>query len=255
MVQRKYLTSHKKDYSLTEEQIKFYQDNGYLLVKGVFSKHEVDIVRKHMDEFAGDLVTNYLNMHYYKSLKKIHRGKRMCDIADQVLNSRAIPIGSIAFFCKPNNPLENGSTWHQDNYAGKSTPNSYLNLALAVDNADSSNGSLKVIPGSHKLDDLPCKPKPNFTVDEKGRRFNNAPIGNAVELPENPNIVQLEYESGDVLVLNGLTIHKADKNLHNDRWRRTMYYVYVKDGEPFFPGWTAKRCLLERYDSPKVKKQ
>ena len=28
-----------------------------------------------------------------------------------------------------------------------------------------------------------------------------------------------------------------------------MYYVYINDGSPFWPGWTAKRQLLERYDS------
>jgi hypothetical protein len=29
-----------------------------------------------------------------------------------------------------------------------------------------------------------------------------------------------------------------------------MYFVYIKDNEPFWPGWTAKRELLDRYDSP-----
>ena len=96
-------------------------------------------------------------------------------------------IGSILFYCKPNNPYEHGSTWHQDNYAGKA-PNgdNYLNLAVALDDAEESNGALKIVPGSHKLGDLPCNPKPNFSYDEQGRRYNSAPIGNNTELPDLP---------------------------------------------------------------------
>ena len=41
---------------------------------------------------------------------------------------------------------------------------------------------------------------------------------------------------------------KADKNQHSNRWRRTMYFVYINDGSSFWPGWTAKRQLLDRYD-------
>ena len=45
-----------------------------------------------------------------------------------------------------------------------------------------------------------------------------------------------------------LLVHKADKNEHPNKWRRTMYFVYVNDGSSFWPGWTAKRELLDRYD-------
>jgi hypothetical protein len=57
-----------------------------------------------------------------------------------------------------------------------------------------------------------------------------------------------------VFITGIATIHKAEKNPHPTKWRRTMYFVYVKDGEPFWPGWTAKRSLLERYDSAQYKK-
>jgi len=241
-------------YKLTQEHLDFYEKNGYLHLKKVWSTEEVDVLRNDADDYANGLFTNKLNAHKYKGLKQIHTGKKMCDIGDAILNGRAVPIGSILFYCKPNNQYENGSTWHQDNYAGKA-PNgdNYLNLAVAIDNADESNGALKVIPGSHKLGDLPCNPKANFSYDKNGRRYNSAPIGNNCELPENLPVVQLEYEAGDVLVVHSLLVHKADKNLHQDRWRRTIYFVYVNDGTAFWPGWTAKRELLDRYDSEENK--
>ena len=146
------------------------------------------------------------------------------------------------------NEYENGSTWHQDNYAGKAPiGDDYLNLAISIDDADESNGALQIVPKSHKLGDLPCNPKPNFSYDDQGRRYNSAPIGNNCELPDLP-VLQLEYEAGDVIVVHSQLVHKADKNQHSNRWRRTMYFVYINDGSSFWPGWTAKRQLLDRYD-------
>tara|TARA_R110000824_G_scaffold139029_2_gene303993 strand:- start:1272 stop:2012 length:741 start_codon:yes stop_codon:yes gene_type:complete len=237
-------------YKLTKEQLDFYDENGYLHLKSVWSKEEIDLIRRDMDDLADGHYTNKLDQHYHKNIKRVHVGKKMCDIGDAILSHRAIPIGSITFFCKPNNPLELGSTWHQDNYAGKSPDgNDYINLAVAIDDADKTNGALLVIPGSHKLGMRPCNPKPNFSRDEKGRLYQSAPIGNDCELPSDMPVVQLEYKSGDVLAVSGLLIHKADKNDHPTRWRRTIYFVYIKEGAPFWPGWTSKRELLERHDS------
>ena len=237
---------------INNKQLDFYNNNGYLHIKKVVDDNECDNLINDADEFANGFYTNYLQMHKYKGFKKLHTGKKLCGIADKILHKRAIPIGSIFFYCMPNNPLENGSTWHQDNYASKSPMGTYLNLALALDSADENNGALMVVPGSHKLGDLPCNPKPNFSIDEQGRMYNSSPIGNDCALPDNLPIVELKYEKGDILAVHAHLVHKANKNEHKTRWRRTMYFVYIMEGEPFWPGWTAKRELLERYDSPKL---
>ena len=242
------LNTHMDSYKLSEEQVIFYRENGYLHLKKVWSDEEVDIMREDSDEYADGLFTNKLNAHKYKSLQQAHTGKKMCDIGDILFEGRAVPIGGILFYCKPNNKYENGSTWHQDNYAGKApNGNDYLNLAIAIDDAKESNGALKIVPGSHKLGNLPCNPKANFAYDEQGRRYNSAPIGNDCELPDLP-ILQLEYEAGDVLAVHSQLVHKADKNKHQNLWRRTLYFVYVNDGTPFWPGYPARRELLDRYD-------
>ena len=96
-----FIKTHMEPYVLSEDQISFYNEEGYLHLKGVFPKRDIDVVRKDMDSFADGRYTIYLDMHHYKSLKQIHRGKKMCDIADALVGGqRAIPIGSTAFFCK-----------------------------------------------------------------------------------------------------------------------------------------------------------
>ena len=244
----------KKKDSLSKEQLYFYEQNGFLKIENVFEEEEIKALRKDLDDFSDGHYTSKVDSHYYGTIQKIHTGKKLCDIGDAILNDRSIPIGSIAFYCKPNNPLEHGSTWHQDNYAGR-TPdgNNYLTLTVALDDADADNGALMVIPGSHKWGELPCNPKPNFSRDNQGRLYASAPTGNNVDLPSDCQILQLDYKAGDVLALGGLLVHGAKKNEHKSRWRRSIYLIYIKDGEPFWPGFTSKRCLLERYDSPNYK--
>lgn len=259
------LKSHNDSFELSQDQIDFFHENGYLLVKNVWNKEEIDIIRKDLDEAAANNFTVRLDMHFHKSIKQAHRSKKMCDIGDAICKGRAIPIASTTFFCKPGNPKEYGSIWHQDNFAPMA-PNggNYLNLALIVDDADESNGSLVVVPKSHRLGMLKFEPTPNFSYDENGNLVQSAPIGDAKklsdytddngdQLSDDLETLQLEYEAGDILVVHGLLLHKADKNMHPTKWRRTIYAVYVKENEPFWPGWTAKRQLLERYDSPNYK--
>ena len=162
----------QKGIELSQEQIDFYYENGYSHLKKVFTEEQCQLLISEADDYANGHFTNYLHMHKSGLFQEVHTGKNLCDIGDKVLGKRVIPVGSIFFFCKPNNPLENGSTWHQDNYASRAPMNAYLNLALSLDDADETNGALMVVPGSHKLGDLPCNPKPNFSYDENGRMFN-----------------------------------------------------------------------------------
>jgi len=243
-----------KQLNLSEEQIKLFHESGFLHLKKVIPEDVCNELIKDSEEFAGGKYTNYLQMHKYKNFQKLHTGELLCKLGDQIFGSRAIPVGSIFFYCKPGNyKYEHGSTWHQDNYAAKAPFGSYLNIAVSLDRADKDNGSLMVVPGSHKLGDLPCDPKANFSKDEEGNLYCSAPIGNNTELPSQSNIVQLEYERGDILLVHAHLVHKAEQNKHPTRWRRTMYFVYIKEGEPFWPGWTAKRELLERFDSEECK--
>jgi len=241
---------------LSDEQVKFFHENGYLHLRGVFTEEECVEIIESAEICANGHYTNYIDMHLRSpALKKAITGKKLCDIGDDIFyGQRAVPVGSGYFFCKPGNPLEHGSTWHQDNYAPKAVFGCYLNLGLALDDADASNGALQIIPKSHLLGDLPCDPKANFSYDDEGKLYNSAPIGNNCEVPSDLSILQLEYKRGDVICIHAQLVHRADRNDHPTRWRRKAYLDYIKDGEPFWPGWTAKRMIMDRYDSPRFGK-
>ena len=74
------------------------------------------------------------------------------------------------------------------------------------------------------------------------------PAGNETEVPEGFEPKQLTYSKGSVLLMHGHTLHGAPANPHAERWRRKWYMHYIKDGHPFWPGWNARRNLIDRND-------
>ena len=69
------LKTHMDSFSLTDEQAKFYDENGYLKLEKVWSEEEVNIIKKDLDDFADDFFTNKLDAHYYKSIQTVHTSK------------------------------------------------------------------------------------------------------------------------------------------------------------------------------------
>jgi hypothetical protein len=236
-----------KETSITPDQRHFSQENGYLVVEKFLSEEECSPLRAEANRAAAGHYANLLNLHEKSAAFHgllIHPG--ILRLADAIQGARMIPIGSIFFFCRPGNELENGSANHQDNYAAKAPYGSYFVCGVALDDADEANGSLVVYPGSHRLGELPSSPAKNFEFDEQGRVSKAYPIGNAVEVPAPFKPLQLRYPAGSLIFLHGHIVHSAPKNPSATRWRRKMYLHYIKDGDPFWPGWNAKRRLIER---------
>ena len=232
---------------ITPEEKNFYAENGYFLKPDVVDPAYIEKLKNAADANANKRFTVVLDMHL--KLQEFHSlmvAPKLLSLADTLLDARMIPIGSVFFFCQPNNSADNGSQPHQDNYAPRSPFGSYLVLAVALDDASSENGSLVVYPKTHLLGDLPAGGSTNFVYDDNGEILSLNPIGNRVEIPDGYDPVQLEYKAGSVIFMHAHTIHEAPKNPSMNHWRRKIYMHYIKDGHPFWPGWSAKRRLIER---------
>ena len=51
------------------------------------------------------------------------------------------------------------------------------------------------------------------------------------------------------MVVNGLLVHKAKKIIIQQNGEELFILCIMKESTSFWPGWTAKRELLDRYDS------
>ncbi|MBL4889303.1 MAG: phytanoyl-CoA dioxygenase family protein [Candidatus Lindowbacteria bacterium] len=236
----------RKTHDLFDEQITLYRDQGFLIVPGFLPAHHCDRITDAIDTFVGQDYRNYLNLHDEVSeVGDLLLDRDLLRLLDRLQNHRMIPIGSIFFFCKPGNPLEKGSVMHQDNYAPKSPYGSYLVASIAFDDADASNGALAVCPGTHKFLDLDNVPSKNFEIDDQGNVTRAYSIGNEVQVPGGHEPITLTYKKGDLLLLHAHTVHGAQENT-SDRCRRQIYMHFIKNGDPFWPGWNANRKIIDR---------
>jgi ectoine hydroxylase-related dioxygenase (phytanoyl-CoA dioxygenase family) len=232
---------------LASEQIEFFNKNGYLVVEKFLSEERCEHLNRKASEVAGGHFANMLNLHRKSAdFHNLLTDPGILALSDSLQQARMIPIGSIYFFCKPGNPLEQGSNMHQDNYAVKAPYAAYFVCGVSFDDADAENGSLIVYPGSHQCGDLPNVPSKNFEYDSSGNISKSYPIGNQVQIPQGHDALQLQHSRGSLIFLHSHTIHGAPKNSSPDRWRRTIYMHYIKDGEPFWPGWNARRQIIDR---------
>lgn len=224
-----------------------YRDEGFLLVPGMLGGERCDLLADEAERLAAGRYQNYLRFHEESEpFRALITDTALLTMLDTVQRHRMVPVGSIFFFCKPGNELEQGARWHQDNYAAKAPFGSYVVVGVALDDADEENGALVVFPGTHALGELPSRPSKNFDHDDQGNVVRAYPIGSETELPPGYEPQQLAYPRGAVVLLHGHTLHGAPKNPSKTRWRRMIYLHYVKDGDPFWPGWNARRALIDR---------
>lgn len=235
-------------FRLSDDQKFFYHENGYLIIRNFFNEETCNSLKNAAIEYSKGKIHNYLNFHRdVDEFIQIISNYSLHDICDQLQNKRMIPIGSIYFFGKPNNEFENGSLPHQDNYAAKAPSGSYLVASLALDHADNSNGALFVYPGSNKLSELPYVESKNFEFNSEGDLIKNYPIGNEVEIPKGFKRVTLSYGPGDLILMHSNTIHGAEKNTNLEgKWRSQFYMHFIREGDPFWPGWNARRQIMDR---------
>ncbi|NJN83056.1 MAG: phytanoyl-CoA dioxygenase family protein [Caldilineaceae bacterium] len=156
---------------LTQDQIDFYHENGYLGVEGVLSDSEVNDLRRVTDEFvaASAAVTEHTDvfdlepthtpeeprLRRLKSPVKQHevydrtmRHPVILDIVEQLIGKGVRTNGDKLNLKYSNfgSPVE----WHQDWAFYPHTNDDLLAVGIAIDPMTVENGCLLVIPGSHR---------------------------------------------------------------------------------------------------------
>lgn len=156
---------------LTQAQVDFYHENGYLGVENVLSAHEVSELRRVTDEFVDKsrAVTQHTDVfdlepghtaesprlrrlkdpfkHHPVYLQTLHHPK-ILDIVSQLIgyglrsNGNKLNLKYSEF----GSPVE----WHQDWSFYPHTNDDLLAVGVCIDPMTMENGALLVIPGSHK---------------------------------------------------------------------------------------------------------
>lgn len=220
---------------LTQEQLDFYHANGYLHVKGVFTRTEAATFRAEAHALIERLQrvtqveatwgsarevtmtkTSLLHCHdvqFQSALfTRLIVDERLTSIAADIIGSPNVQLHHNKLFIKP---PEKGSPFpmHQDRPFFPHDKDTMIAAIIHFDDAPLAKGCVRMVPGSHKLGPLPH-------VQEGGWHL---PLD---QYPLEAS-VPCEAEAGDVLFFSYLTIHGSGVNVSNEA--RTTLLVQMRD--------------------------
>ncbi|GCE12704.1 phytanoyl-CoA dioxygenase family protein [Tengunoibacter tsumagoiensis] len=221
---------------LTPEQLHQFEEQGYLILRGVLNTEEVDqLIQTFMEikaagsvpgffepasaeEANGDILKLYPRiMHPHRfneiALRYLLDGRIQAILADLFAEE---PLAAQSmFYFKPAGAR--GQALHQDNFYLRVEPGTCIAAWFALDPADRDNGGLEVVPGTHKMD-IFCPEEADAALSFT-RDF--------VPIPEGLQALPVDLAPGDVLFFNGSLVHGSQPNRTQDRFRRSFICHYI----------------------------
>ena len=255
---------------VTEKQIRFFDEKGYLKYGKVLEQGEVGALIEGLDrvvrvelegsdessvEFslghrhdvkkAGDgprILTQYVNMWKRdKTYEKTVRHPLITGIAKTLLKTPEVRLWHDHIISKP--PEDNGHfRFHQDFYGWPLAEPRILSCWIALDDATVENGCMHVIPGSHR--------DPRFSLEAKRKELE--------ALEKDPTVkterakmegrhasfgAPVELKTGECMFHHCLNFHATPQNTTN-RQRRALVIIYLAQGVRFYKAQAPNHVLV-----------
>jgi ectoine hydroxylase-related dioxygenase (phytanoyl-CoA dioxygenase family) len=228
----------------TEEQVRQYRRDGYVVSPGLLEREEVDAFLAEMERIAaGNTLAQHDKTRLEMEPSQAPEGTRVRRIYEpcthyplfrdfsnspKLLEGLAQLLGPdlVFHYSKINmKPPKIGSVveWHQDlSYYPLTNPDS-LAILFYLDDADTGNGCLQVIPGEHR-----------------GRLLDHTRDGvfqgRVTEAVDETGAIPLEGKAGTAIFMHAMMPHSSVTNT-SDRPRRTLILSYrAADAFPIYVG-------------------
>jgi ectoine hydroxylase-related dioxygenase (phytanoyl-CoA dioxygenase family) len=233
----------RERYALSEEQIAFFREHGYVSGIPMLSDDQVDALRTELDGFfRPDHGGRELWYEYHSNesaepdtvLFHALGAWRIAPGFHDLLWHQAFTVpasqlleGSVRFwhdqlFCKP---ARDGGVvaWHQDySYWTRTQPMQHLTCWIGLDDSTVENGCLQYVPGSHTWDLLPIT---GLAGDMEAIRK----VLSEEQWEQLNNPVAIELKKGECAFHHPLLVHGSFGNT-SDRPRRAVVLNTVRDG-------------------------
>jgi non-haem Fe2+, alpha-ketoglutarate-dependent halogenase len=139
---------------LAKEQIRLFNEKGYLTGLTAFNEAEADANRKDFDDILLKVTAegkdSYAIDRYHDRFSAIYDLAKNPAIVEKItdLLGPNVVCWATHYFCKM--PGDGKAvSWHQDCSYWAVTPSKTVTVWLAIDDVDAANGCMRVIPGSH----------------------------------------------------------------------------------------------------------
>jgi phytanoyl-CoA hydroxylase len=235
--------------NLTEDQVQFYQDKGFIVIEDFLSPEELEHWRKAVTaavkdragikipgkdikigesdginedaDYFGKVFDQLLNLWQTNDdVREMMLDQRLGKMAAQLAGVDGIRIFHDQALIK--RPWANPTAWHLDTPFWSFSDRNAISIWVALDNATLENGCLYFIPGSHKIT--------NFDKITIGRNMDG--VFDVYPQLKNSAPVAVPMKAGSCSFHNGLTIHGANANMTNG-FRRAMTCAYMPEGNTY----------------------
>ncbi|MCC6443062.1 MAG: phytanoyl-CoA dioxygenase family protein [Armatimonadetes bacterium] len=230
------------EYPITEEQVRFYERNGFLQIHNVLAPDELGAIRDSLEEAARQrfdptfdregISADYDRVFVQKvNLWRVHEGVRryvfspkLARIARALTRSPRVRLWhDHALIKMPGDSKP--SAWHQDLPYWPMNESTALSCWMALDDVDENNGCMQFVPGSH----LWGRFEPIRLTDPQDL-FALVPDGQSRDFTP----AKMPMRAGSCTFHNGLTFHYAGPN-RTDKPRRAMVTIYMPEGTTYRP--------------------
>lgn len=221
---------------LSGEQIRQYNERGYVFPIDVFSASEIKAIRAYFDELLPQALEAGWNSYELTNWHKHCRGvwdivtdSRIIDVMEDMLGETVILRHSHFFAKLPGDGMR--VSWHQDASYWPLTPSKVVSAWLAIDDVDLGNGAMQVIPGSH----LNAQVAFRDSAEEERNVLNQT-----VEHPEafGDPPVALELRAGQISLHSDWVLHGSEPN-ESTRRRCGLAMRYLSKDVRAYNGWNA----------------
>jgi phytanoyl-CoA hydroxylase len=235
--------------TLTDDQVKSYQQNGYLMIDHFLTADELDFWRTAVTEaiterggrkmpnmdiktgeddginkdsdYYGKVFDQLLNLWLTNGkVKQIMLDEKIGKMAATLAGWSGTRIWHDQALIK--RPWANPTSWHLDTPFWSFSDRRALSIWVALDDATYENGCLYFIPGSHQ----------QTTFENPGIGKNMDAVFDFYPQLKKSKSAAVPMKAGSCSFHNGLTIHGAGPNMTNG-FRRAMTCAYMPDGATF----------------------
>lgn len=242
-------------YRVPVEDYISYLRNGYLVVRSLVSKDEVEELQGHAKDLLYGRVsvpgveppppqaTEEQLLQRYTRIHMLHRNHepserfmlhpRILDVLEVLIGPDVLALQTMLFF---NPPGKGGQGWHQDSFYITTYPDTLIGSWLALDRADEENGCLWVAPGSNTEPIYPSKDSQSGFVHSDGAFGDLHPVENVSHLDDDVNTlspvarkyrwIPVPVDPGDVIYFHPHMLHRSWPNRSAGRWRRAFVSHY-----------------------------
>ena len=220
-----------KSYSLSEKDINFYRNNGFIKLKNVFNKEEIDFLNVEITKEVNALNKQVLSMDqrdtYGKAflqimniwknsetVKQIVFGKKLAKIATELMEVEGVRLYHDQALYKE--PSGGHTPWHADQFYWPLASDKTVTAWIPLQETPLEWGPLEYSAGSDQLMDGRDK-----EISDESQQF----LENALKQKGFSHVIE-PFDLGEVSFHKGWLYHRAGPNKTNEM-RKVMTVIYM----------------------------